>query len=79
MGGQRRKGSEWWSEELGLAVAEKRTPFEEWLPIRDRDTYDRYRAQKAIVKQAVKIAVRLADWRWGKRLGNDFEAEKIMF
>ena len=28
--GQRRKGSEWWNEELGRAVAEKRRAFEEW-------------------------------------------------
>ena len=29
LGGQRRKGSEWWNEELGRAVAEKRRAFEE--------------------------------------------------
>ena len=51
VGGQRRKGNEWWSEEVGLAVAEKRRAFEEWLQRRDRDTYDRYRAQRAVVKQ----------------------------
>ena len=31
VGGQRRKGSEWWNEEVGRAVAEKRIAFEEWL------------------------------------------------
>ena len=30
--GQRRKGSEWWNEEVGKAVAEKRRAFKEWLP-----------------------------------------------
>ena len=34
VGGQRRKGSEWWNEEVGRAVAKKR---------RDRVSYDRYR------------------------------------
>ena len=29
VGGQRRKGSEWWNEEVGRAVAEKRRVFEE--------------------------------------------------
>ena len=29
VGGQRRKGSEWWNEEVGRAVAEKRRAFEE--------------------------------------------------
>ena len=31
VGGQRRKGSEWWNEEVGRTVAEKRRAFEEWL------------------------------------------------
>ena len=44
VGAQRRKGSEWWNEEVGRAVAEKRRAFEEWLQRRDRVTYDRYRA-----------------------------------
>ena len=43
--GQRRKRSEWWNEEVGMAVAKKRRAFEEWLQRRDRVTYDRYRAQ----------------------------------
>ena len=42
VGGQRRKGSEWWNEEVDRAVAEKRRAFEEWLPRRDRVTYGRY-------------------------------------
>ena len=29
VGGQRRKGSEWWNEEVGRAVVEKRRAFEE--------------------------------------------------
>ena len=36
VGGQRMKGSEWWNEEDGGAVAEKRRAFEEWLQRRDR-------------------------------------------
>ena len=28
VGGKRRKGSEWWNEEAGRAVAEKRRAFE---------------------------------------------------
>ena len=75
VGGQRRKGS----EEVGVAVAEKRRAFEEWLQRRDRDTYDRYREQRAVVKQAVKVGKKMADWRWGERLGKDFEENKMMF
>ena len=79
LGGQRRNGSEWWNEEVGRAVAEKRRAFEEWLQRRDRVTYDRYRAQRVVVKLAVQAAKRMADRRWGERLGNDFEGNKNMF
>ena len=77
--GQRRKGSEWWNEEVGRAVVEKRRAFEEWLQRRDIVTYDKYRAQRVAVKLAVEAAKRMADRRWGERLGNDFEGNKKMF
>ena len=60
VGGQRRTGSEWWNEEVCRAVAEKRRAFEEWLQRRDTLTYDRYRAQRVVVKRAVKVAKRMA-------------------
>ena len=69
--GQRRKWSEWWNEEVGRAVAEKRRAFEEWLQRRERLTYDRYRAQRVVVKRAVKVVKIMADWRWGERLWNN--------
>ena len=74
--GQRRNGSEWWNEEVGRAVAEKRRAFEDWLQRRDRVTYDRYRAQRVAVKLAVQAAKRIADRRWGERLVIDFEGNK---
>ena len=40
VGGQRRKASEWFNEEVSRAVSEKRRAFEEWLQRRDRLTYD---------------------------------------
>ena len=45
VGGQRRKGSEWWNEDVGRAVAEKRRAFEEWLQRRYMVACYRYRAQ----------------------------------
>ena len=77
--GHRKTGSEWWNKELGRAVADKRRAFEEWLQRRDRVTYDRYRAQRVVVKLAVKAAKRMADRRWGERLGNDLEGNEKMF
>ena len=40
VGRQRRKGSEWFNEEVCTVVAKKRRAFEEWLQTRDRVTYD---------------------------------------
>ena len=79
VGGQRRNVSEWWNEEVGGAVAEKRRAFEEWLQRRATVSYDRYRAQRVVLKRAVKVAKRVADWRWGERRGNDFEGNKKCF
>ena len=64
VGGQGRKGSEWWNEEVSVAVAGKRRVFEKRLPRRDMVAYDRYRKQRAVVKKAVTVAERMADWCW---------------
>ena len=39
VGGQRRKGSEWWNEDV-VRRWPKRRAFEEWLQRRDRVIYD---------------------------------------
>ena len=62
VGGQRRKGSEWFNEEVGRAVAEKIRAFKECLQRRDRITYDKYRAQRMVMKRAVKVAKGIANW-----------------
>ena len=36
-------------------------------------------SQRVAVKLAVQAAKRIADRRWGERLGNDFEGNKKMF
>ena len=55
VGRQRRKGSEWWNEEVGRAVAKKRRAFEEWIQRRDRVTFDRYRVQRVAVNWQSKL------------------------
>ena len=50
--------------EVCRAEAEKGRAFEEWLQRRDRVTYDKYRAQRVAVKQAVQAAKRMAYRRW---------------
>ena len=54
VGGQTRK----WSDEVGGGT-EKRRAFEVWL-IR---IFYRYRAQRCVVKQAVKVSKKMADER----------------
>ena len=72
VGGKRRMGSEWWSEEVGVAAAEKRRKFEQWLQFETRwNSYGRYRAPRAVLKQAVNITKTIVDWRWSERLGKD--------
>ena len=73
-------------EEMGMNGGTKkwvgrwpRRAFEEWVQRRHRVTYDRYRAQRVVVKLAVKVAKRMADLRCGKQLRNDFERNKKMF
>ena len=79
VGGCRRKGCEWWNEEVKLAVAQKRRAFEEWLQARSALAYDNYREKRREVKRVVRRAKRDADARWGRRLCQNFEGNKKMF
>ena len=45
----------WWGEEVGVAVAGKRRAVDELSQRRDEDLYDWYRAQRAVVKQVVRV------------------------
>ena len=65
VGRLRIKVSEWWDEEVERAMAEKKRAFEEYLQRRDKVTYDRYRAQRVVVKWAVQVAKIMTDRRWG--------------
>ena len=54
MSEKRIKGSEWWSEAVGVVVAEKRRTFEnDNREERDGVKFDRYRAQRVALKQTV--------------------------
>ena len=44
-----RKESEWWNEEVGVAVSKKNRTFEQWLQRQDWIyVYDRYQSQRAV-------------------------------
>ena len=59
VGGQRRNGVNDGVKKLVQIIA-----FQEWL--HRRDTYDRYQAERAVVKQAVKVAKIIVDWQRGE-------------
>ena len=75
MGKQRRKGIIggvnklvwWWPKRKELV----RIGYREEIGLHSYDRYHR--------KHSVKALKRMTDWRWGERLGNDFEGNKKMF
>ena len=79
VGGWRRRGSEWWNDEMNQVVAEKRTAFECWLRDGSEQTWERYREKKREVKRKVREAKRRADARWGRCLAENFAENKKMF
>ena len=58
MGGSKRKGSEWWDEEMRMAVGEKRWAYEEWLQRGTVEAYERYKRKRVEVKWKVRAAKR---------------------
>ena len=79
MGGTVRKGSEWWDEEVSVAVKEKRQAYEEWLQSGSSELYERYKRMRVKVKRKVRTAKRRADAKWGRSLTENFERDKKKF
>ena len=79
VGGKKRNGSEWWNEEVKRAVEYKKRLFEEWLQGKDRVKYERYKEQRREVKVIIRRAKRDADWRWGRRLEENYDRNNRMF
>ena len=79
VGGGRRKGSEWWNDEVSEAVAAKRGAYEEWLQRESEERYERYKDKRREVKRVVKKAKREADVRWGRQMEGNFEENRKMF
>ena len=79
VGGKRRKGSEWWNEEVKQVVAEKRKAFESWLRDGNEQTRGRYIEKKREVKRKVREVKRRSDDRWGRSVTENFAQNKKMF
>ena len=79
LGGARRKGSEWWNEEMREAVLVKKRAYERWLQKKDDVTYEYYKGERNRVKRIVKEAKLRADERWGQKMTESFGENKKMF
>ena len=79
VGGARRKGSEWWNNEVEAVVREKKRAYKEWLQRQNDESYERYRVKRMKTKKAVREAKRNADMRWGRRVSENFERNRKMF
>ena len=79
LGGARRKGSEWWNEEMREAVLVKKRAYERWLQKKDDVTYEYYKGERNRVKRMVKEAKLRADERWGQKMTESFGENKKMF
>ena len=79
VGGGIRKGSEWWNESVKKAVDEKKKAYEEWLQCKNVEKHEKYKREKAKVKQKVNEAKRAADFRWGQEFGRSYEQDKRRF
>ena len=77
VGGTRKRGSEWWDEEINQKVAEKRRAFEEWLRDGSDQTWERYQNIKREVKTSVRESKRRANDRWGRHLMVNYSENKM--
>ena len=62
--GKRRKGSEWWSEEIRRVVGRKKECFLIWRRTRSEEDLDEYRKMKKVVKMMVREAKRRVNEEW---------------
>ena len=75
----KRKGSEWWNENVKRVVEEKKRAYEQWLQRRNRRMWELYREKRQECKRVVRRAKRDAQRRWGKKLQETFGKDKRMF
>ena len=54
--GKRRKGSEWWSEEIRRVVGRKKEGFLTWRRARSEEDLDGFMRMKRVVKKMVREA-----------------------
>src|SRR5678816_4136671 len=79
VGVSRRKGSEWWSEEVKEVVKRKKEAYVKWLGSRREESWEEYRRVRVDAKRAVERAKRRAKDEWCRKVTEDFESGSKMF
>ena len=79
IGGKKKKGNEWWNDEVRELVQEKRRLYERWLQERREELKQLYKLKSREVKRKVKELKRRAGDRWGQKLTENFRENKRLF
>jgi len=75
----KRKGSEWWCEEVNIVVREKKEAFEKFLSTKSLEDWETYKVKKRIAKREVRRAKERADEKWGNKIVESFRERSKMF
>ena len=77
--GKRRKGSEWWSEEIRKVVGRKKECFLKWRRTRWEEGLDEYKRMKMVVKRMVREAEKRVNEEWTLSIAEHFKENKKKF
>ena len=79
VGGKRKKGSEYWGEELKKASRDKRRAFEGWVINNNDRTRERYNEKKREMKRLYRREKRRKDASMGDNMTKNFAENKKLF
>ena len=75
----KRKGSEWWCEEVSIVVRDKKIAFDKFLGTNRIEEWEAYKDKKRIAKREVRRAKERADIKWGNKIVEGFRERNKMF
>ena len=78
-GGRRKRGSEWWNEEVKQLIREKKELYGQFLQRRGEEEWERFRRKRQEVKRKVREAKRRAADEWGEQISRNFKENKKLF
>ena len=75
----KRKGSEWWNEELDIIIKRKKEIFAKHLATNSQASWEEYKRVRNEVKTKVKAAKRRADERWSGKIVENYQERSKLF